>query len=366
MSSSSSAGCSDVETTTLEVAVEYESVDELWEPAIHVGGPGGPVADALGPEELERARAIFEEALGRPNGTFRLSGRSADGARDEGLTMWDSDAAYDNFMGRFSSRLAPLFADFAGVDSRRACPRRRRRDRDAHAGARAPRRAAGGDRAGAGFRRVAAPRASPTSTCAKARPSTCRGTTALSTSRSRSSSSRSWTTRRPAPPRCARVANGRVAVCMWDMKARSFWPPSITFASAWATRRRSRLAIARHPSSEELLGADAEVASDRRRRRLRGVRGLLGVAARRRRADGRVDSVARRRTAARLREAELIRELGDPSGPFTLTGRCWAARRLAAEDGRALGARADEAHVDLQLPLHEVDVGARGLREVRD
>src|SRR5436190_8600160 len=29
--------------------------------------------------------------------------------------MWDSDAAYDNFMGRFSSRLAPVFADFAGV-----------------------------------------------------------------------------------------------------------------------------------------------------------------------------------------------------------------------------------------------------------
>ena len=29
--------------------------------------------------------------------------------------MWSSDAAYDNFMGRFSSRLAPLFADFAGV-----------------------------------------------------------------------------------------------------------------------------------------------------------------------------------------------------------------------------------------------------------
>ena len=29
--------------------------------------------------------------------------------------MWNSDAAYDNFMGRFSSRLAPVFADFAGV-----------------------------------------------------------------------------------------------------------------------------------------------------------------------------------------------------------------------------------------------------------
>jgi len=70
-------GLQNVETTRLEVAVEYESVDELWEPAIHVGGPGGPMADALGPEELARARAIFEEALGRPAGTFRLSGRSA-------------------------------------------------------------------------------------------------------------------------------------------------------------------------------------------------------------------------------------------------------------------------------------------------
>jgi ubiquinone/menaquinone biosynthesis C-methylase UbiE len=70
-------GLEDVETTTLEVAVEYESVDELWEPAIHVGGPGGPVADALGPEDLARGRAIFDEALGRPTGTFCLSGRAA-------------------------------------------------------------------------------------------------------------------------------------------------------------------------------------------------------------------------------------------------------------------------------------------------
>src|SRR5260221_2550841 len=30
--------------------------------------------------------------------------------------MFVSDAAYDNFMGRFSTRLAPLFADFAGID----------------------------------------------------------------------------------------------------------------------------------------------------------------------------------------------------------------------------------------------------------
>jgi 16S rRNA A1518/A1519 N6-dimethyltransferase RsmA/KsgA/DIM1 with predicted DNA glycosylase/AP lyase activity len=31
--------------------------------------------------------------------------------------MWNSDSAYDSFMGRFSRRLAPLFADFAGVSS---------------------------------------------------------------------------------------------------------------------------------------------------------------------------------------------------------------------------------------------------------
>jgi SAM-dependent methyltransferase len=31
------------------------------------------------------------------------------------MSMWNSDHAYDRFMGRFSTRLAPLFADFAGV-----------------------------------------------------------------------------------------------------------------------------------------------------------------------------------------------------------------------------------------------------------
>jgi len=31
--------------------------------------------------------------------------------------MFSSDLAYDNFMGRFSTRLAPVFADFAGVDA---------------------------------------------------------------------------------------------------------------------------------------------------------------------------------------------------------------------------------------------------------
>ena len=30
--------------------------------------------------------------------------------------MWTSDTAYDKFMGRFSTRLAPVFADFAGIE----------------------------------------------------------------------------------------------------------------------------------------------------------------------------------------------------------------------------------------------------------
>ncbi|MDE3025942.1 MAG: class I SAM-dependent methyltransferase, partial [Acidobacteriota bacterium] len=30
--------------------------------------------------------------------------------------MWTSDEAYDRFMGRFSRKLAPVFADFAGIE----------------------------------------------------------------------------------------------------------------------------------------------------------------------------------------------------------------------------------------------------------
>lgn len=71
------AGLRDVETTRLEVAVEYESVDELWEPAIHVGGPGGPAVNAFSAEQLVAARAIFEEALGDPSGRYALRGRAA-------------------------------------------------------------------------------------------------------------------------------------------------------------------------------------------------------------------------------------------------------------------------------------------------
>jgi SAM-dependent methyltransferase len=71
------AGLRNVETTRLEVSVEYESVDELWEPAIHVGGPGGPAVNSFSPEQLVAGRAIFEEALGHPTGCYTLKGRAA-------------------------------------------------------------------------------------------------------------------------------------------------------------------------------------------------------------------------------------------------------------------------------------------------
>ena len=35
------------------------------------------------------------------------------------MSFFESDTAYDRFMGRYSTRLAPLFADFAGVDAGR-------------------------------------------------------------------------------------------------------------------------------------------------------------------------------------------------------------------------------------------------------
>jgi SAM-dependent methyltransferase len=71
------AGLRDVETTRLVVSVAYETVDELWEPAIHAGGPGGPAVDQFTPEQLVEGRAIFEEALGNPTGGYVLEGRAA-------------------------------------------------------------------------------------------------------------------------------------------------------------------------------------------------------------------------------------------------------------------------------------------------
>ncbi len=71
------AGLRDVETTRLEVSVEYETVDEVWEPAIRVGGPGGAAVDSFSPDQLAQGRVIFEEALRNPTGRYSLQGTAA-------------------------------------------------------------------------------------------------------------------------------------------------------------------------------------------------------------------------------------------------------------------------------------------------
>lgn len=72
-----SAGLRDVETTVLDVQTEHGSVDELWNAAIHVGGPGGPMVNAVPPDVLAQGRALFGELLGDPAGPFTLRGRAA-------------------------------------------------------------------------------------------------------------------------------------------------------------------------------------------------------------------------------------------------------------------------------------------------
>jgi len=71
------AGLADVETTVIEVSVTYASIEEVWEPAIRVGGPGGPAVDRFSAEQLERGRSIFAAAIGSPTGPFTLGGRAA-------------------------------------------------------------------------------------------------------------------------------------------------------------------------------------------------------------------------------------------------------------------------------------------------
>jgi SAM-dependent methyltransferase len=71
------AGLAEVETTVIEVFVTYTTVEELWEPAIRVGGPGGPAVDRFSAEQLERGRSGFRAELGSPSGPFTLGGRAA-------------------------------------------------------------------------------------------------------------------------------------------------------------------------------------------------------------------------------------------------------------------------------------------------
>jgi len=239
--------------------------------------------------------------------------------------MWDSDAAYDNFMGRFSSRLAPLFADFAGVQAG---------DRVLDVGAGTGMLTQELVRRGA---EVAAIDPAP------AFAETLRRRFADLDVREGPAEQLPWEDGSfdaalaqlvvafmdDAPKgvaEMARVANGRVAVCMWDLEGHEL------LASVMHVRHRMGEADTEPrryrtlPEIEELIGPGAEsMALDVEAgyedfedywTSLLGGAGPMGAWA--------ASLDGERKEKAR---AELLEELGNPTGPFTLKARCWAAKR---------------------------------------
>jgi SAM-dependent methyltransferase len=239
--------------------------------------------------------------------------------------MFVSDTAYDSFMGRFSTRLAPLFANFAGVG---------RGDRvvdvgagtgaladellvrGAHVAAAEPsapfvaslhRRFPGVDVREAGAEQLPWPDASFDAALAQ-----------LVVAFMHDAPAGLREMRRVVRP------GGTVAVCMWDRDGMEM----LTAVS----RTRDALGHSRaegpyrtRSSIEELVGAGAEselleveaLYSDFEDfwRALVGGAGPAGAWA--------VSLDDAGRAAA---QAELFRQLGEPHGPFELTGRAWAAR----------------------------------------
>jgi SAM-dependent methyltransferase len=239
--------------------------------------------------------------------------------------MFASDSAYDRFMGRFSTRLAPLFADFAGiVEGMHVLD------------------------VGAGTGALTAELVARSADAAAAEPSprfvaAIRARLPDVDAREAGAEELPWpdeafdaalaqlaiTFMRDAPAglrEMRRVVRpgGTVAVCMWDRDEMELLAAinrtRVAFGDAGepgAYRTSEEIAALVGEGAEvELLSVDADYADfDDFWSALLGGAGPAGVWA--------ASLGDEQRDEAR---AELLRQLGEPDGPFTLTGRAWAAR----------------------------------------
>jgi len=237
--------------------------------------------------------------------------------------MWNSDDAYDRFMGRFSRRLAPLFADFAG-----AAPGTRLLDVGAGTGALTEELLRRSEQVAA---------AEPSAAFAAALRRRLPGVDV----REAPAEELPWPDRSfdvalaqlvvvfmndaaAGAAEMRRVAS-TVAVCTWDYHGMELLD---TVNRARAALGDTSTEPLRYRTPEELVallgdGAEAEALDveaayddfeDFWTALLGGV-GPHGVWA------ASLDD--EQREPAR---AELFRQLGEPDGPFTLTGRAWAAK----------------------------------------
>jgi SAM-dependent methyltransferase len=238
------------------------------------------------------------------------------------MSMWESDGAYDRFMGRFSQRLAPVFADFAGVQ-----PGQEVLDIGAGTGAllgELVRRSAAAAAVEPSQAFVAAlhdrfPEVDVRASAAEDLPwpdETFDAAVAQLVVAFMSDA--------PAGIREMRRVAGTVAVCMWDRERMEML--------AAVNRTRDALGVPREDSpyrshdelaqlvgegaEPELLEVEAEYTDfEDFWNALAGGAGPAGAWA--------ASLVGEQRTAAR---AELFRQLDEPTGAFSLIGRAWAAK----------------------------------------
>jgi SAM-dependent methyltransferase len=70
------AGLVGVETTTLEVTADYDSFDDLARPILAGSGPLAPLVTSLDDDGRARFLEALAERVGRPTGSFSLTGRA--------------------------------------------------------------------------------------------------------------------------------------------------------------------------------------------------------------------------------------------------------------------------------------------------